>query len=152
MVGMAKLEVRARLMNRLPTDLHERLIYAAGPGAGPVAHATRTALCHRIVDGGSSCERSTLSASERRAMANALFTASCSLVPYANAPGTSGTSAVHRPSTSCSVSMLSRKSSLLVLCGGLRVSISSLGCTKADFVACDRGHQHFRRRNGGSIN
>ena len=134
---MSEFNVRTFLMDRFPTDLDERLIYEAGPSAGPLTHAIARSL--KLIEfGGCSCEFSTSSASARNAIADALEIASCSVMPYANAPGTSGISAIQRPSTSCSVSMLNRKSWLLVLYGGLRSVVTLVGCSIMDLDAALR--------------
>jgi hypothetical protein len=122
-VAMAKFDVRSGLMNRLPADLHKRLIYTAGPGAGPCAHAI--ARCRKLMDSKASCDFSTSSASARKAIAVAFAHASCSVMPYASAPGTSGISAIQRPSSSSSVSMLNCKSWLLTAHGGFRSAVTS---------------------------
>ena len=106
---MTKFNVRFGLVNRLPPDLYQRRIYAAGRSAGPRAQAI--ARCRKLMDsGGSSCDFSTSSASARSAIAVAFAHASCSVMPYASAPATSGISAIQRPSSSRSVSILNRKS------------------------------------------
>lgn len=107
-----------------PADLEKRLIYEAGLGAWPLAHAILRSTLIEL--GGSSVECSTSSATERSAMAYALFTASSLVLPYANAPGTCEISAIHRPSVSSSVSIMNRKSWLQVPCGSLRSELISV--------------------------
>jgi hypothetical protein len=142
-IAVTQLNVRTSLMDRLPSDFYERLVYAAGPSTGPVAHAI--ARCRKLMELGiSSCDFSTSSATARNAIAYALLMASRSVMPYAIAPGTSGTSAIQRPSSSRSVSMLNRKSWLLTPHGSLRLSVTRIGCPTIAFVACDRGHWQFQ--------
>jgi hypothetical protein len=115
---MAKFFVGADLTKIRPTNFEKRLVYEAGLSAWPLAHAILRSTLMEL--GGSSLECSTSSATERSAMAYALLTASSLVSPYANAPGTCGISAIQRPSVSRSVSMMNRKSWLLVPCGSLR--------------------------------
>jgi len=68
---VSEFNVRTFLMDRFPTDLDERLIYEAGPSAGPLTHAIARSL--KLIEfGGCSCEFSTSSASARNAIADAL--------------------------------------------------------------------------------
>jgi hypothetical protein len=118
----------------VPTYPEKCLTYDIGPSAGPITHAmARTRL---IVLGGSSLDCSTSSATERNAIAYAVAIASCGVAPYAIAPGTSGISAIQRPSVSRSVCMLNRKSRLLVPCGGLRGGVVTFNRMQQKTLRC----------------
>jgi hypothetical protein len=121
----------------LPSDTNKCPVNESSFGARPLAHAMARSL---IEVGGSSSEFSTSSATARSAIAYALLIASSLLFPYASAPGTSGISAIHRPSVSRSISMLNCKS-LLVLRGGFAPVVTIwLGCPKASPVAPYQGN------------
>jgi hypothetical protein len=88
---------------RFPANSEERLIDAICLGAWPIAHKN-------WIDFGGFLTCSVRSAITRRASAVTAISASFFVFPYAMTPGSSGTSANHRPSVSCSKSM--RKDSL----------------------------------------
>jgi hypothetical protein len=136
--------MRADLAEKNPTDFEQGSIDETGLGARPLTHAI--ARSRLIEFGGSAVECSTSSATERKAMAYALLTASSLVTPYAKAPGTCEISAIHRPSVSCSVSMVNRKSWLPALRGGLCPVITPVRCPIIDYVACYIGNS-----NDGSI-
>src|ERR1700728_1857575 len=93
-----------------------------------------------VIERGTFSEFSTSSAMTRKANAYAFRLASSSVFPYTITPGTAGISAIHRPSSSSSVSIFQCTSSLLMLAGGFLWDVTFIGCRQGDFVARDRGH------------
>jgi len=82
-----------------PADADQRTIHATGFAARPVAHEKR-------MDLGGFFACSVRSARTRKANAVTATSASRRVSPYTITPGSSGISASHRPSVSCSKTML----------------------------------------------
>src|SRR6516162_5848358 len=96
--------MRASLTLDPPPDSKQPSQYRAGLRGRPSVHAaTKRSLGSKGT--GSPC--SMRSAITRNASAVVLLRASASVLPYANTPGSSGTSPIHRPSSSRSISILS---------------------------------------------
>ena len=95
--------VRTRLAFDLPPSPKQRGKNAARFGGGPLRH---TAATENESDCGRVSPCSSRSAMTRRARTCAFAIASSRVAPYARTPGSCGTSASHRPSSSRSHSML----------------------------------------------
>src|SRR5579863_5821008 len=139
---MFEFDMRTPLRHFVPSLAKQGFVHSTRFSARPDAHAI--ARVKLIDEGGSSSQCSTLSATARNAIAYAFTIASCLSPPYAIAPGTSGISAIHRPSFSRSISMLNRKSWLPIPCGGLRSVITHIRCHITELGSCDRGHLERR--------
>ena len=85
-----------------PTDSEQRCENASCRGAAPLAHAA----AKDTLSNGDASPFSRRSASTRKARACALACASSTDCPYTSTPGSSATSAIHRPSSSRSTSTL----------------------------------------------
>lgn len=110
-----KLDVRSSLLGlRIPSDMQEGSINAACLGTRKLAHEKR------IDFGGFLAFCSVLSAMTRSASAVTFASASCFVWPYARTPGSSGTSAIHRPSSSLSKTIL--KDSASGGCGSVAIA------------------------------
>ncbi len=94
---MIQFYMRALLRNDRPSVTEKCAEHKLGFCAGPLtqADAGRT-----LIESGMSLDFSTSSATAYNASAYAFALASSTVVPYAIAPGTSGISAIHRPSVS----------------------------------------------------
>src|SRR5690242_10635669 len=99
--GMVELYVGAFLGNDRPTFSAQRLQDTGRLGAAPLVQA---GILRTLIESGMSRDFSTSSAMAYKASANAFACASWMVLPYAMAPGTSGISAIQRPSVSCSIS------------------------------------------------
>jgi hypothetical protein len=98
-----------------------------------------------LIESGMSFDFSTSSATAYNARAYAFALASSTVVPYAIAPGTSGISAIHRPSVSRSISNWNRKSRLLTLLCGFFQADMPLRCS---ITGSDAHYwSNFRGRN-----
>jgi hypothetical protein len=104
------------LRSRFPPDTKQGPVNTDCLTARPRSHKKR-------MDFGDFLICSVRSAITRRARAVTFTSASCSVVPYAITPGSSGTSASHRPSFSRSKIML--KDSPSGGCGNVAISIST---------------------------
>jgi hypothetical protein len=126
---MAQFNVGTLLGENSPTLSEECSAHDLGLRARPVAQADTG---RTLIESGISFDFSTSSAMAYNASAYAFALASSIVLPYAIAPGTSGISAIHRPSLSRSISNWNRKSRLLTLVGDfLPVSISLRCCILA---------------------
>ena len=114
---MVQLNVRAFLGNDLPTVPQQGPENEFGLGGAPF---TQAEIGKMLIESGIFFDFSTSSAMAYSANAYAFALASSSVSPYAKAPGTSGISAIQRPSSSRSISNWNRKSRLLRLLDGLR--------------------------------
>jgi hypothetical protein len=116
-VGMVQFDVRSALRDYGPTFSEKCAHHCFCLGTRPLTQAETVRI---LMDSGMSLDFSTSSAIAYSANAYAFAFASPSDDPYARAPGTSGISAIHRPSVSRSTSKLNRTWRLLSLPGGLR--------------------------------
>ena len=91
----------ARLPFTRPTNAKQRGQNLPGFGRRPMAHD----IANTSLSSGISSPYSSRSAIARNANALAFETASFRLSPYAMTPGSSGISAIHRPSSSLSISI-----------------------------------------------
>src|SRR6266700_561987 len=107
---MVQFYVGAFLRNDTPPIANERAEYDFSFVARPLAQAE---ILRTLIESGMSFDFSTSSATAYNASAYAFALASSTVVPYAIAPGTSGISAIQRPSVSRSISNWNRKSRLL---------------------------------------
>ena|ERR1700680_189360 len=114
---MAQFYMRTFLRNNHPSFANQRSKDNSRLRTAPFAQA---GTWRTLIEFGMSLECSTSSAIEYKANAYAFAFASSTVVPYAIAPGTSGISAIQRPSVSRSISNWNRKSRLLALNGGSR--------------------------------
>src|SRR5260221_2434049 len=95
--------MRAGLALNGPANVKKGSKYPARLGGGLAAHA---AWKETLRSSGTASPCSSRSASARSARAWTLATASGFVTPYARTPGIAATSAIQRPSDSCSISML----------------------------------------------
>jgi hypothetical protein len=136
---MAQFYVRTFLRNYDPPFANQRPKYDARLRTAPFAQA---GMWRTLIESGMSLECSTSSAIAYKANAYAFAFASSTVVPYAIAPGTSGISAIQRPSVSRSISNWNRKSRLL---GGSR-SLIQIECAANRYVARNESHDHNERK------
>lgn len=129
---MIEFDVRTSLRHYGPAVAKQRSFYQLGFCARPLAQADAEGT---EIESGMSFDFSTSSATACKARAYALALASSTVVPYASAPGTTGISAIHRPSSSRSITNSNRKSRLLTDVDGLLPDGMTLGCVIADFDA-----------------
>ena len=122
-VGMVQFDVRSLLRDDGPTFSEKCTLHYFCLGTRPL---TQAETVRTLIDSGMSLDFSTSSAIAYSASAYAFALASSSDDPYAMAPGTSGISAIHRPSVSRSISKLNRTWRLLSLSGGLRLFMVTL--------------------------
>src|SRR5271157_1944415 len=94
----------AGLALHTPTDPEERSENAARPRGRPVAQAAVAVSKDTVTGPGGHSPCSSRSARIRRSSAWAWVSASSGVAPYARQPGRSATSAIHRPSSSRSIS------------------------------------------------
>jgi hypothetical protein len=94
--------MRAGLTLKLPANPDQRRVDTARLGRSPLVHAAATAI---EIDSGRLSPCSSLSASTRSARISAFAIASSADDPYARTPGSCGTSASQRPSSSRSHSI-----------------------------------------------
>jgi hypothetical protein len=125
-VGMVQFDMRSPLRNHGPTFSEKCTLHYFCLGTRPLAQAETV---RTLIDSGMSLDFSTSSAIAYSASAYAFALASSSDDPYAMAPGTSGISAIHRPSVSRSISKLNRTWRLLSFPGGLRLFMASTDCS-----------------------
>jgi hypothetical protein len=137
---MAQFYVRSFLRNYNPSFANQCPKYDSRLRTAPFAQA---GMWRTLIESGMSLDCSTSSAMAYRANAYAFAFASWTVVPYANAPGTSGISAIQRPSVSRSISNWNRKSRLF---GSSRLLIR-IGCAAIRYVARNESHD----RNTGRI-
>jgi hypothetical protein len=116
-IRVVELNVGTLLGNDAPTFAHQSAQDNPRLRAAPLAHAEAGAI---LIESGIFLDFSTSSAIAYSASAYAFARASSLDAPYASAPGTSGISAIQRPSASRSISNWNRKSRLLALLGGFR--------------------------------
>jgi hypothetical protein len=112
-----ELDVRTLSREDMPAISHKRTEDNICLRARPRSQAGMRRI---LIESGISLDFSTSSATAYSARAYALAFASSWVSPYAIAPGTSGISAIQRPSSSRSISNWNRKSRLLTLLGGFR--------------------------------
>jgi hypothetical protein len=124
-IGMVQFNVRSLLTNYGPTFSEEGPLDYFRLGTAPLAQAD---IGRILIESGMSLDFSTSSAIAYSASAYAFAFASSSDDPYAMAPGTSGISAIQRPSVSRSISKLNRTWRLLSLCGGFLFVMASKEC------------------------
>jgi hypothetical protein len=137
---MAQLYMRTFLRNNNPPFADQCAKNDSRLRTAPFAQA---GMWRTQIESGMSFECSTSSAIAYRASAYAFAFASSTVAPYANAPGTSGISAIQRPSVSRSTSNWNRKSRFL----GSSWSLIRIGCALNKRVARDEGHGHNKRKN-----
>src|SRR5271163_4912203 len=116
-IRMAQFDVRTPLRNDRPTFSEKCRLHCFCLGTRPLAQAE---MVRMLIDSGMSLDFSTSSAIAYSARAYAFALASSADDPYAIAPGTSGISAIHRPSVSLSTSKLNRTCRVLSLACSLR--------------------------------
>src|SRR5208282_4395610 len=121
-IGMVQFDMRSPLGDHGPTFPEECAHHCFCLGTRPLPQAETVRI---LIDSGMSLDFSTSSAIAYSANAYAFAFASPSDDPYAMAPGTSGISAIQRPSVSRSTSKLNRTWRLLSLAGGLRFVMAS---------------------------
>lgn len=142
---MLKFDVRTLTGEHAPAFSQKRtednICFSAWP-------LTQAGMRRILIESGMSLDFSTSSATAYRASAYAFALASSTVVPYAIAPGTSGISAIQRPSSSCSISNWNRKSRLLTPTGGLRslMRYKMRHCGASMHIT-----EVIPRRDGGSI-
>jgi len=126
MIGMVQFDVRTPLRDDGPTFSEKCPLHCFCLGTRPLAQAE---MVRMLIDSGMSLDFSTSSAIAYSARAYAFALASSADDPYAMAPGTSGISAIQRPSASRSTSKLNRTWRVLSLAGSLRFVMVFTACS-----------------------
>jgi len=121
--GTGKCTVRTRLSLDRPTYAKKCSQNTPGTRAGPLAHAAANEMLTRSGPA-SPCSRR--SAMTRSARAWTFDWASVDVLPYARTPGRSVTSAIQRPSSSCSISTRKFIRQILRLCAPLEKDLGKL--------------------------
>lgn len=142
--GTGKCTVRTRLPLDRPTYVKKGSQNTPGTRAGPLAHAAANEMLTRSGPA-SPCSRR--SAMTRNARAWTFDWASADVLPYARTPGKSVTSAIQRPSSSCSISTRKFIRQILRLCTPLEKDPGDLSGDVA-FLLYRSGRSPERRLSG----